>query len=269
MVIQPPTAFAPPTEYLFIDGAYLRKVCNDFMNDLFGVDAEIEYAALGPAFGASKIFYYDCLDDASRQDEPEVDYRARVDQQQISFDRINSIPGFHVRLGTISGSKPGRLRQKEVDVQLAVDMLTHAFNHNMAKATLLSGDLDFRPVVMSLIQLGMWVRVASKNSTASKDLYRAADVAREITIDDAYSWNTKLFQDNYVLPRREIRKLLLSSSPQVLKEGSAGDYEVKVFSDAMVVFQFSGMSDLILYRRPDPDLVERYVSALIGPLTWR
>jgi uncharacterized LabA/DUF88 family protein len=50
-----------------------------------------------------------------------------------------------VRQGWLS---PGKKRQqKEVDVLLAVDMLTRSFYKNMTKAVLLAGDRDFKPVV--------------------------------------------------------------------------------------------------------------------------
>ena len=74
----------------------------------------------------------------------------RIAAEESKYDQIQSVPGFHVRLGTVVGSKPRRLRQKEVDVQLAVDMLIHASRKNMSSATLITGDLDFRPVVRSL-----------------------------------------------------------------------------------------------------------------------
>jgi uncharacterized LabA/DUF88 family protein len=75
----------------------------------------------------------------------------RVKKQTDEFNAIRSLPGFHVRLGTLSGTGK-RLRQKEVDVQLAVDMLTQAFAKNMNRATLIAGDLDFRPVVAEEFQ---------------------------------------------------------------------------------------------------------------------
>src|SRR2546426_692555 len=98
--------------YLFIDGSYLREVCDEYMHGLFEVEADIDLAAVKHGFVAKKVFYYDCLDDVARRDEAPDELKARVGRQQERFDKINSIPGFHVRLGTLAGTKPGKLRQK-------------------------------------------------------------------------------------------------------------------------------------------------------------
>ena len=39
-----------------------------------------------------------------------------------------------------------KLRQKKVDVLLAVEALDHAFRGNMSRAYLIAGDLDFAPL---------------------------------------------------------------------------------------------------------------------------
>jgi hypothetical protein len=70
--------------------------------------------------------------------------RTRLVPLQNFFARTGALSGVHVRLGTVTGK---RRRQKEVDILLATDMLTHGFNGNMKTAVLLSGDLDFRPII--------------------------------------------------------------------------------------------------------------------------
>ncbi|MBD2254416.1 NYN domain-containing protein [Nostoc parmelioides] len=44
--------------------------------------------------------------------------------------------------------------QKEIDIMIAVDMLTHSFQKNMDEATLLAGDLDFKPLIDALVLNG-------------------------------------------------------------------------------------------------------------------
>jgi hypothetical protein len=102
------------------------------------------------------------------------------------FDAIDKVEGVHVRYGCLS---PGKKRQqKEVDVLLAVDMLTHSFNKNMDEAVLLSGDRDFRPVVESIVRLGTLVKVADDPRSGSRPLARAADNEMEIDITALCRW---------------------------------------------------------------------------------
>jgi uncharacterized LabA/DUF88 family protein len=114
------------------------------------------FGELEPANIASQIldprpfrtFFYNCLDNLQREKETKAEFEARVQRQEQYFARIRSTRAVHLRSGTLTGHR--RRRQKEVDVLLAVDMLTHGFNRNMTHATLLAGDLDFRPIVEAL-----------------------------------------------------------------------------------------------------------------------
>ncbi len=66
-----------------------------------------------------------------------------------------------------------------VDVMIAVDMLRHTHKGNMARCTLLTSDLDFKPLVDALVQEGMHVTLWHGNK-ASRDLRRAADSLRPL-----------------------------------------------------------------------------------------
>jgi uncharacterized LabA/DUF88 family protein len=172
--------------YLFIDGGYLQTVYRDQFTPVFGDKYLVDYHTVMRTFGARRAYLYDCLDDVQKPGETEVDFKARVEQQEARFDAIDKVEGLHVRYGYLS---PGKKRQqKEVDVLLAVDMLTHSFNKNMNEAVLLSGDRDFRPVVESIVQLGTLVRVAYDPRTGSKPLARAADSETEIDLTTLCNW---------------------------------------------------------------------------------
>src|SRR5262249_1181531 len=136
----------------FIDGGYLQGVYRDLFVPIFGPAYLVDYKSVMEFFGARRAYLYDCLDDERKSGESQADFDARVKQQQEIFDVIDRVEGVHVRYGTLT---PGRRRQqKEVDVLLSVDMLTHSFSKNMDAAVLLSGDRDFRPVVESVVRLG-------------------------------------------------------------------------------------------------------------------
>ncbi len=168
---------------------------------MFGADAGIDFGAVKSHFGALKAFYYDCAE-VPKKDETSEQFESRTDAQRRLFNQIRSLPGFHVRLGTLSG-KAGKTRQKEVDVLLAVDMLTHTFYKNMARATLLAGDLDFRPIVESLVRLGAYVRVAYEPASASQDLCTAADEGVPRNIDDLWEWSDLEFRRHHKIPISE------------------------------------------------------------------
>jgi uncharacterized LabA/DUF88 family protein len=172
--------------YLFIDGGYLKTVYRDLFAPLFGDNYVVDYKTVKDTFGARRAFLYDCLDDVQRTEESDAEFKARVKQQEDYFDAIDKVEGVHVRYGHLS---PGRKRQqKEVDVLLAVDMLTHAFNKNMDEAVLLSGDRDFRPVVESIVRLGTLVKVAYDPRIGSRPLARAADHEMEIDLNALCGW---------------------------------------------------------------------------------
>ena len=132
--------------YLFIDGGYLDGVYKDVF-DIFG-KCEIDFCRIKTFFEARRAFYYHCLDEEQGIDESDADYKKRVAPQMEKFDKIERLEGIQVRKGFLT-SRPKR-RQKEVDVSLAVDLLTHSFYKNMTMAVLIAGDRDFRPAVESV-----------------------------------------------------------------------------------------------------------------------
>ena len=125
-------AYSGPQEisYLFVDGGYLRKVAEKLGSEFFGIDRlPINYAALGGRF--TKSFYYDCLP-APRTGESSEAHEARVSPQRTQLSAIRSLRGWHVVEGVMAG-KGSRARQKQVDIHIAVDLLTHSYRRNMHK----------------------------------------------------------------------------------------------------------------------------------------
>jgi uncharacterized LabA/DUF88 family protein len=187
--------------YLFVDGAYLRARYDEVVPRFFGEKGTIDFNAVRQSLHANRVFYYDCLDDIQRSGESNSDYQNRVAALQTEFSNIQAIPTVHLRLGSLSG-KPPRLRQKKVDVLLAVEALDHAFRRNMNTACLIAGDLDFAPLVDSLVRLGTYVQVFYHKSSAARELYAAADIGRPITIPTFHGWSDQKFQGAHPLPHR-------------------------------------------------------------------
>lgn len=133
---------------------------------------------------ASKAFYYDSVD----EDGPDAQKRREA------LDRLNSLDGFHLREGTLSRDQK---RQKQVDVALAVECLTHAFQKNVWHVTLVAGDQDFKPLVDALIQTGTHVHVMYEPKSGSRRLYRAADVAQPVTVRELCGLSGADFRQAY------------------------------------------------------------------------
>ena len=74
--------------------------------------------------------------------------------------------------------------QKKSDVMIAVDMLTHTFRR-VQEAILLTGDLDFKPLIDALVNDGMFVTLWHPPQ-AIKELIAAADRGRKSLIDDVH-----------------------------------------------------------------------------------
>ena len=173
--------------YVFIDGNYLRRAYEDTMRKFFPEvqHSDLNLVALKEHVGASKAFYYDAIDET----------KSDVQQRKDYLNSIRQLDGFHVRQGTIKGEK-----QKRVDVQLAVECLTHAHNKNIWHATIVAGDSDFEPLVSALVNAGAHVHVVYQRKSASRDLYQAADVAQEMTIYTLWKWSTPSYKRRQPAP---------------------------------------------------------------------
>ena len=68
-----------------------------------------------------------------------------------------------------------RVFQKGIDVLLAVDLVSHAFNNNFDVAVVCSGDLDLLEAVKITKRLGKKVVIASHPEQLAKELRKEAD----------------------------------------------------------------------------------------------
>jgi len=178
------------TAYLFIDGGYLRPAYTRSLEGYFGpIENPMQFLDFGELRSrhrnARKVFYYDAHDGE--------------EETEALFQRIQRERGYHVRLGVLQGAGKGQ-RQKEVDIRLAVDMLTHAVNGNMSCAYLLTGDRDFRPLVDALVGLGLNVTVLYDASSVSQELLDAADEAIELCWHSWYQLTDKEFRKQFPIP---------------------------------------------------------------------
>ena len=191
--------------YVFIDGNYLRRAYEDSMRTFFAAvrHTDLDINALKTSVNASKAFYYDAIDEDAEDAEVRRSY----------LDEIRGLPGCHVRQGTITVHATKK-RQKRVDVQLAVECLTHAHNKNVWHVTLVAGDLDFEPLVIALVNVVTHVHVLFERRSAAKGLYQAADVAQEITLESFWRWSKKNFQKLNPIPHFDNTRYGIGTRPQ-------------------------------------------------------
>lgn len=267
-------------EYLFIDGGYLRKSAEEVALNIFQVDnIPIDFSLLGR--GYTKSFYYDCVR-PQRSGESDAEYKVAVEIQEREFNAIRYLRGFHVFQGTVKG-RIGRTRQKQVDVRIAVDMLMHSHRKNMHKATLLTGDLDFKPLVDALVQDGMYVTLWHEPRSASKELVYAADELKYLSAKEIYQFCSKEFKEQFKIPgishvNRNIWDHM--KNPNTVRRGNVAGANVQLIetesddSKWTMIFDPSPYSDVspgnVLYvsHPNDRELLERYVEYDIGHVTW-
>jgi uncharacterized LabA/DUF88 family protein len=199
--VNPPRNTSPQEiKYLFIDGGCLQAVLGGALKKFFDsvdVKAHIDYSKIG--IGFTKIFYYDCLP-AQINGESDANYVIRENLSVKFFNNIRMLNGWHVYEGILKRRKNRGNEQKQVDVMLAVDMLTHSFRKNMHSATLLASDLDFRPLIDALVYEGMKVSLWYPHGETNEELIFAADVKSKMTLAQAYSWTSDAFQRDNHLP---------------------------------------------------------------------
>jgi len=268
----------PEVGYFFIDGAYVRAKFSEAIKRVFNVEAEPDVVSMQmwlrsrryQDFYAQKFFYYDCLQDVRKDNENEEDFKRRVAQQEAAFERIQSLPGFHVRLGSLSGEKK-RLRQKKVDVLLAVDMLDHAFRKNMVAAYLLAGDADFVPVVEAVTKLGTWVEVYYHPRGASKELYWAADQGLPLDFNTLWDWSSKELRRNHRLPNAQHTNFFIeaaSQQAQNIKTGTDSDGQPLYSARSGINPEFILSHGNRFVTHTDRDVLEKYYNEQYGQITW-
>lgn len=184
------------SSYLFIDGNYLQQRMTSAIAEFFPGTAWTygpeHLARLRRSIECSKAFYYDCADESDAA-------------KRAFIERVRDLEGFHAPLGTLKARQKGAKReprQKEVDVQLAVDVMTHVFRGNAKEVVLITGDLDFNPLVGAVVEAGAWMTLLYDARSIDSDLRRSADLAMRMSLQNYLEWGGFLFGgDGDAIPR--------------------------------------------------------------------
>jgi len=132
--------------------------------------------------GYTKVFYYDALPIREREELEEV-HKERIREKTEFLDRVAAVDGVHVYEGDARKRRRRGLEQKKVDVMLTVDLLTHTFRKNMHRATLLTGDNDFKPLVDTVVQDGMYITLWYPPDETSRELIHSADASKKLSMN--------------------------------------------------------------------------------------
>ncbi len=180
----------------------------------------------------------------------------------------------HVRLGTLKQRQQGRrVTQKEVDVTIAVDMFKHGTSRVIEKAVLVTGDLDFRPVVESLVQVGVVVELEYDPLVTAAELQQAADIRRPPDVDTWVRCCTPAFQKKHPMPHRFAGHRPANIWRQITT-GTCDGREARVWEtinslDALETEGYDEVNDMSLFVE-GPDLaflLEKYVPTAVGKIT--
>lgn len=253
-------------QYLFVDGGCLRKTL-EALSERYCPASKIELDFNRLASGFTKVFYYDALP-VREANESEGDYTARIAVQENLLNHIRSFDRYHVYEGDARRRPKRGLEQKKVDVMIAVDMLTHSVRRNMHKATLLTGDIDFKPLVDALVQEGMFITLWYPKGATNRELITAADARMEFDIRVAYNNATREFQKQFSLPQassgpKNTPNCVLVTSWEDPVKGKVELY--RAGEDHLLVFIEGVNPGYYLHvQHRDFDLLKKYVEDIFG-----
>jgi uncharacterized LabA/DUF88 family protein len=193
-----PSSAAQPVSYLFVDGECLNCTLHKIGGRYFGTAMPLlDWRRV--RVGHRKIFYYDAIP-VQKQGEDDNTYSTRVAPKRLELAGIERQPGFHVPTGEARYRQRRGNEQKMVDVQLAVDALLMASRGLFSACTLLTGDLDFKPLITALVEMGVDVQLLYPKDETNDYLKAAADRADALTIGACRSWFSDSFSPKALLP---------------------------------------------------------------------
>ena len=214
------------TKYLFIDGGCLRETLKNYSEKFFDSNIiEFDYQKLGREF--SKVFFYDSLP-VKKENEKESEYNNRIQPNIDFFTKLSLLDGFHVYEGTARRRRK-KIEQKKVDIMIAVDMLNHSFRRNMSQATLLTADLDFKPLIDALVDNGMYINLWYPINKTNIELIQSADASRKLDLTTVFNYSTTEFKRSHKFPRSTDKNgkdvsLLTKTEDITNKNGIEGEF---------------------------------------------
>lgn len=167
---------------LFIDGSNLY---NGMRENLSNTRVNLQ-ALIKQLLGSRELFrtyYYN----APLTDDYDTDLR---EGQQRFFESLRRIPYVTVRLGRLHRRHDGSLVEKGIDVAIAVESLSLAFEDAYDTAILVSGDSDYIELVEAVKRKGKHIECAMFRNQSAGMLVEYVDKFHPL---DEIDWNKILF----------------------------------------------------------------------------
>jgi NYN domain len=131
--------------------------------------------------------------------------------------------GCHVYNGKTVAEGGKALKQKGVDVLLAIHALGHVYRNNTKEVVLLTGDGNFTPLVRELVREGAYVTVWHEKKSTAADLVEAADFSKDLNALQALSATTESFRLKHPIPRMFKLEDDRTDSMRLVKEVGSGN----------------------------------------------
>ena len=167
---------------VFIDGSNLYNGMRDNLSNT-RVNLKTFVKQLTGERDVMRTYYYN----APLTDDYESDLR---EGQQRFFESLRRIPYVTVRLGRLHRRNDGSLVEKGIDVAIAVECLSLAYENTYDTALLVSGDSDYVELVEALKRRGKHVECAMFKNQSAGVLMEHVDVFHPL---DELDWDTILF----------------------------------------------------------------------------
>lgn len=167
---------------VFIDGSNLYNGMRDNL-----ANTRVNLQALIKQLVGNRTFFRAYYYNAPLTDDYETDLR---DGQQRFFESLRRIPYVTVRLGRLHRRTDGSLVEKGIDVAIAVECLTLAFEDTYDTAIIVSGDSDYVELVEAVKRRGKHVESAMFKNQSAGVLMEYVDVFHPL---DELDWEAILF----------------------------------------------------------------------------
>ncbi len=200
---------------VFIDGSNLYHVLGQTCGRH---DLQFDKFAQKLANGRDlrRVYYYNIRQEAFED-------RSNASDQDKFLSSLYDTPHLEVKLG-IWKQRGSTMVEKGVDVMLAVDFVTRAYNDQYDTAIIVSGDADFYPALQAVKDVGKHVEVAAFDTNISSEAARVADLHIKLT---------KTFFTGLWMTRAQLRQRSAAArKPEVSDEAASPNGEDKAATKA-------------------------------------
>ncbi len=171
----PKDGASPRRVMIFIDGSNLYHVLKQ-KTDKHDLDYKKFADKLCGDRHLIRTYYYNIRQESS--DNPRL-----AEKQDRFLNALYETDYLEVKLG-IWKARGHTMVEKGVDVMIASDLISHAYEDHYDIAILVSGDADFYPALQTVKDVGKQVEVAAFDSNLSSEAARVSDVL--VKFDNSY-----------------------------------------------------------------------------------